>query len=249
MARYLRAGRDDLNGVREDLLREFSCEALVAAIERPTSAAPIAPTAPSPRQEYRFRYEEGVPRAIAEGVPRLRTENQDSVLPLMQVICTRLYESKASDPSPERVISRADLEAIGGVKGGLQAFAEDAMRRSMGLDDADRGAFRALYAGLFNQQPDGTLTTFLKSRQSLEGSWKGGMPFAEVLDRAAQVRLLRVDELRIEGEKPSSYVRLGHERSPPWPPRGRPPSRPRRDAGRRGESGTPSSAGWRFRSC
>ena len=63
--------------------------------------------------------------AIVDGVLRLRRENQDSVLPLVQVICTRLYDRKVSDLKSDRVVTLADLEAIGGVEGGLKAFAEE----------------------------------------------------------------------------------------------------------------------------
>ena len=130
---HLRAGRRDLTGVRDDLLRDFSKPALIEAIERPTLATPLVEGQPSPRQRYGFTYAAGVAAAIANGVLRLRSENQDSVLPLVQVICTRLYDREVADPASVRVVTLVDLEAIGGVEGGLKAFAEDAMERSMGL--------------------------------------------------------------------------------------------------------------------
>ena len=95
MLDHLRAGRQDLNGVRDDLLRDFSLAALVEAIERPTSATPIAQGLPSPREKYGFRFSDGVAARIAKGGLDLRTEHQDSVLPLIQVICTQLYEAEA----------------------------------------------------------------------------------------------------------------------------------------------------------
>ena len=89
---HLRAGRRDLIGVRDDLLRDFSRSALIEAITRPTSETPLVPGQPAPREQYGFRYAEGIPGKIADGVLALRSENQDSVLPLVQVICTQLYE-------------------------------------------------------------------------------------------------------------------------------------------------------------
>ena len=71
------------------------------------------------------------PRQIADGVLALRSENQDSVLPLVQVICTQLYEREKAEPGTDGVITREDLDAIKGVEGGLRAFAEDALVRSM----------------------------------------------------------------------------------------------------------------------
>jgi tetratricopeptide (TPR) repeat protein len=208
---HLRAGRRDLNGVRDDLLRDFSRPALVEAIERPTSATPMAAGQPSPRERYGFRYADGVADLIAGGVLALRSENQDSVLPLVQVICTQLYERAKERPGSERLITREDLEAIKGVEGGLKAFAEDALVRSLHLGPADRRAFKLLFSQLYNRQTDGTLTTYLKRRSALEAAWSGRKPFDEVLDSAVAVRLLRKDDLRIEGEEPQAYVRLGHD--------------------------------------
>ncbi|HMD61860.1 MAG TPA: ATP-binding protein, partial [Opitutaceae bacterium] len=208
---HLRAGRRDLTGVRDDLLRDFSRSALIEAITRPTSETPLAPGQPAPREKYGFRYAEGIPEAIADGVLALRSENQDSVLPLVQVICTQLYERKRTQPSSDGVITREDLDAIKGVVGGLKAFAEDALARSMRLGPEDRDAFKALFCQLYNRQPDGTLTTWLMPRERLEGQWDRPSPFADVLDAARSVRLLREDELRIEGSEPRRYIRLGHD--------------------------------------
>ena len=122
---HLRAGRRDLTGVRDDLLRDFSKTALIEAIERPTRETPLVEGQHSPRQRYGFTYDAGVAAAIADGVLRLRSENQDSVLPLVQVICTRLFDRVVSDPASVRVVTRDDLKVIGGVVGGLKAFAED----------------------------------------------------------------------------------------------------------------------------
>jgi tetratricopeptide (TPR) repeat protein len=208
---HLRAGRRDLTGVRDDLLRDFSRSALIEAITRPTSETPLADGQPSPREKYGFRYAKGIPEAIADGVLALRSENQDSVLPLAQVICTQLYERERMQPGPDRVITREDLDAIKGVEGGLQAFAEDALVRSLCLGPEDREAFKSLFSQLYSRQPDGTLTTWLMPRESLESQWERPTPFADLLESARSVRLLREDELRIEGAEPRRYIRLGHD--------------------------------------
>jgi formylglycine-generating enzyme required for sulfatase activity len=208
---YLRAGRRDLTGVRDDLLRDFSRAALIEAITRPTSETPLAPGRPSPRETYGFHFAEGIPGQIADGVLALRSENQDSVLPLVQVICTQLYEREKSLPGMDGIITREDLDAIKGVEGGLKAFAEDALVRSLRLGPVDREAFKALFSQLYNRQPDGTLTTWLIPRASLENQWNRPTPFADLLEAAKSVRLLREDELRIEGGEPRRYVRLGHD--------------------------------------
>ena len=121
-----------------------------------------------------------------------------------------------SDSAANRVVSPSDLEAIGGVPGGLRAFAEDALMR-IGLSPADQESFKTLCAGLYNRQADGTLTTWLARRTDLESSWTGATLFDTVLTEACKVRLLRTDDLRIEGESPRSYVRLGHDGWLGWP--------------------------------
>ena len=212
---HLRAGRRDLTGVRDDLLRDFSRSALIEAITRPTSEVPLADGQPSPREKYGFRYAEGMPEAIADGVMALRSENQDSVLPLVQVICTQLYDRKRMQPGSDGVIAREDLDAIKGVEGGLKAFAEDALVRSLHLGREDRESFKALFSQLYNRQPDGTLTTWLMPRASLQRQWDRPTPFGELLDAARSVRLRWrcEDELRIEGGEPAP-VRPARPRRP-----------------------------------
>ncbi len=208
---HLRAGRRDLTGVRDDLLRDFSTTALIEAIIRPTLETPLAPGQPSPREKYGFHYAEGVAESIANDLRRMRTENQDGTLPLVQVICTQLYERKKRQPGSDRVITPEDLVAIKGVEGGLRAFAEDALVRSMRLNAKDRDAFKALFIQLHKKQNDGTLTTWMMSRESMESEWDSVTPFAKLLETAESVRLLREDKLRIEGNEARSYIRLGHD--------------------------------------
>jgi hypothetical protein len=197
---HLRAGRRDLTGVRDDLLRDFSKAALIEAITRPTAEA-----------KYGFKYAEGIPEQIADGVLAMRSENQDSVLPLVQVICSQLHERKTMRPGMDGVITQKDLDEIKGVEGGLKAFAEDALVRSLRLGPEDRDLFKRLFSQLYNRQPDGTLTTWLMPRESLQRQWDRPTPFAALLEVAKSVRLLREDEMRIEGGEPRRYVRLGHD--------------------------------------
>ena len=64
---HLRAGRRDLTGVRDDLLRDFSKRALIEAIERPTLETPLVQGEPSPRQRYGFTYGAGWLRRSSTG--------------------------------------------------------------------------------------------------------------------------------------------------------------------------------------
>src|SRR5262249_43317598 len=96
---HLRRSVRDLGGVREYLLTDFARVALAGALRRPPSAVPIPHTREIPLQKYHFRFEDGVPEELAERALAYTTNRQDSVLPLVQVICTQLYE---------RVRGRAD---------------------------------------------------------------------------------------------------------------------------------------------
>ena len=87
------------------------------------------------------------------------------------------------------------------------------MVRDMGLNHRSRDAFQALMEGLYVQQKDGTLTTWLKPHDEVEAEWHWATSthFEEVFATAREKRLLRGDELRIEGDKPRRYIRLGHD--------------------------------------
>src|SRR5262249_22954649 len=120
-------------------------------------------------------------------------------------------ERQKAVPGSDRVITRADLDAIKGVEGGLKAFAENALVRSMRLGPEDRESFQGLFSQLYNRQPDGTLTTWLMPQESVQRQWNRATRFAEIRESAKWVRRLREDELRIEGGEPRRYIRLGHD--------------------------------------
>ena len=208
---HLRAGRRDLTGVRDDLLRDFSRPALIEAITRPTSETPLAPGQPSPREKYGFRYAEGIPEPIADGVLALRSENQDSVLPLVQVICTQLYEREKSRPGSDGVITREDLDAIKGVEGGLQgvrrgcpgAVAAPRPRGSRGVQGAVQPALQPPARRHADDLADAAREPWramerLDAVRSGPGGRQVGPPAAR--GRAAH-----------RGGRAAPYVRLGHD--------------------------------------
>jgi hypothetical protein len=201
-------------GVREYLLTDFGTDALVEVIRRPTATARVPHAAEVPFEKYRFRYADGVAEAIARTAQAYALNRQDSVLPLVQVVCLQLYDRALA--RPDRVIAAADLEAIGGVQGGMKRFAEEMVRRLFPRR-ADRVAFRRLLAGpdvqLFIRQPDSTLTTALLPAEFLARHWTGPTPFDQVLRTAGDGdwRLLRVNTLRIGDGAERPYVSLGHD--------------------------------------
>jgi hypothetical protein len=133
--------------VRKYLLSDFEETRLVAAIERPTKDRAIPYTSEIPREKYQFRYEPGVAWEIAQqaielcagrsdrerGEPDGSVGRSDSVLPLVQIICTQLYEDARKEAKaarrPEAVIRLENLTRVGGVRGGLLKYADARVTR------------------------------------------------------------------------------------------------------------------------
>jgi formylglycine-generating enzyme required for sulfatase activity len=205
----LRQGWREAGGIRDYLLTDFDEEALIDAIRRPTAAAPIPYASEIPAERYGFRYAEGVAEVIAHRVIRHNIRRRDSVLPLVQVICTQLYRNVRR--RDDRVIAAPDLEAIGGVEGGLRLHVEQQLDRIVGPLPSEQRAFKELVARLYLRQPDGSLTTALLVQDDLAAQWRGRSPFDRMLAAAAGLRVLRISSLRIGGVEERSYVSLGHD--------------------------------------
>ena len=207
---HLRAGRRDLTGVRDDLLRDFSRSALIEAITRPTSETPGRWSA-----ESRASMDSATPRASPRRSPtaswRCARRTRTASCRWHRSSAPSSTRRKRTQPGSDGVITREDLDAIKGVEGGLKTFAEDALVRSLHLGPADREAFKGLFSQLYSRQPDGTLTTWLMPRKSLEDQWDRPTPFADMLEAAKSVRLMREDELADRGERAAPILRLGHD--------------------------------------
>ncbi|HYH65670.1 MAG TPA: hypothetical protein VD866_13320, partial [Urbifossiella sp.] len=207
----LRKGVRAAGGVKDYLLTDFGFDDLVEAIRRPTLTTRIRYSAEVPAEKYRFRYAPGVPEEIARRVRAFTTNRQDSVLPLVQVVCTQLYELVRG--RPDAVVGAEDLREIGGVEGGMDKHV-GALILYLLPRLGDQEAFRRLLTHLCLSQPDGTLTTALVPADGLARLWRGRMPFGQLLEKAAggEWRLLRVSSLQIGGDATERrYVSLGHD--------------------------------------
>ena len=121
------------------------------------------------------------------------TQRNDSVLPLMQVICTQLYNNvKKRD---DHVVRLTDLDAIGGVDGGLRWHVEHQLDKIVGPLPSEQRAFKKLISDLYLLQPDGSLTGALMPESDLAKLWVGSTPFRQVLGSAEELRIVRVSSL------------------------------------------------------
>jgi WD40 repeat protein len=210
--RLLDALRRDVRNpalVSDYLLTDLQEGELAEAILRPTATARIPHTSEVPAEKYRFRYEPGVADTIAREVRDYCRGKQDSELPLVQIICTQLYELVRQRPGA--VITRHDFELIGGVEGGLRKHVE-ALLDDLLPHKRDRKAFKALFRRLYRRQPDRLVTTELVLEDELTRKWKGRISFGKMLETTSRSdrNLLRVKTLPGEqGER--RYLSLGHD--------------------------------------
>ncbi len=205
----LRRGLHDTGSIREYLLTDFDEDDLTEAIRRPTSAEPIPYAVDIPFEKYGFRYAPGAAEEIARRLTRYTTQRRDSVLPLMQVICTQLY--RKGRQRPDRTVTLADLEAIGGIEGGMRNHVEGLLKDLLQGQPLDRWAVRRLFTRLYNQQADGTLTTALLAEDKVRAQWTGRMPFDDFLRSSRDLRLLKINTLRIGMDEERPHVSLGHD--------------------------------------
>lgn len=205
----LRRGVHDTAGVREYLLTDFDENSLVDAILRPTAADPIPHTSEVPFSKYAFRYADGAAEDIALRVVRYTTQRRDSVLPLLQVICTQLY--RLARQRDDATITINDLEDLGGIEGGMRRHVTGLLDEMAEEHPRDKKPLKRLFTQLYLKQPDGTLTTALLPEEEIQRRWTGRMEFALLLNASQSTRLLKVNTLQIGFEEERRYVSLGHD--------------------------------------
>ena len=205
----LRHGIHDSGSVREYLLTDFDEESLVEAIRRPTSVERIPYAVDVPFEKYGFGYGRGVAEEVAKRVVRYTVQRRDSVLPLMQVICSQL--NRLARQRVDKIITLADLESIGGIEGGIRNHVESLLGQLLKGRPLDKRPVQTLFTQLYLKQADGTLTTALLAEDEVRKRWTGRMPFDELLESCNKLRLLKVNSLRIGMEDERRYVSLGHD--------------------------------------
>jgi hypothetical protein len=204
----LRRGPRQARRLRDYLLADFTEDQLVEAITQPTKDETIPYASERPSHKYLFRYEAGVPREVARRV-LASAGGRQGVLPLMQVVCHRLYETARYRPDP--VVTRDDLDRLGSIEGATQKHV-DAVLDALFGDAVNRDAFQKLFARLYRRHADGSLTSGLLPAEELKRRWTGSAPFEYVLRVASApaCRLLRVVTLRREAARQAAPPRPPH---------------------------------------
>ena len=205
----LRRVLHDTGRIREYLLTDFDEDDLAEAIGRPTADKPIRFASEVPFEKYGFRFAPGMVAEIARRVVRYTTQRRDSVLPLMQVTCSQL--NRMARARPDRTITLADLERLGGIEGGMHNHVEALLGELLKGRPLDKRPVQKLFTQLYLKQLDGTLTTALLAEEEVRQRWTGRMPFSELLEACCELRLLKVNTLRIGMAEERRYVSLGHD--------------------------------------
>ncbi len=123
----LRVTSDVRAGLEQFMLGALPREGIVAAILRPTLATPIEGYG-VPREQYRFKYGEGVAEHIAEDL--LSHCGDSSTLPVLQIACKALHNQVVIGKKCPK-ITIEHYKALGGVKGRVDAYIDDVLRGAL----------------------------------------------------------------------------------------------------------------------
>jgi hypothetical protein len=220
LARLRRTSFDAVH-ISDYLLTDLTEGQLIEAIERPTLERPIKGFGSS-REVYRFKYAKGLSGEIARDL--LETVGSGGVLPIMQLVCSRLYKAaRARDQHGITEISKNNYQSVGGVKGQIEAHVADVVRELVTMNSSERAyvevevdRWREALLVLSKTQVDGTVTTELVPRVKLEEEvGKAGcvIPFSDAIVRFLEdYRIVRqVSVYNAKERKEIHCFVLGHD--------------------------------------
>jgi hypothetical protein len=217
----LRRTAFDATLITDYLLTDLSVDQLKEAIERPTSDTPVGEFG-VPQHVYRFKYSEKLSTDIANDL--LDTVSSGGVLPIMQLVCSRLYSAARARGQEDVVeISKPDYDNVGGVEGQIEAHVKDSLRDLCLANKVNKGnieiestRWRKALRILTKTQVDGTVTTELVPSSTLaEEVERTGSTIvfnkdvANFLDACRIIRPVSVYNA-IKSEEISCFV-LGHD--------------------------------------
>ena len=213
----------DAESLREYLLLDLDAKGLQQAILRPTESISIGPFGAADR--YRFAFEAKLVDQLV--VDLRRAAPQGGVLPVLQIVCGRLYQKTrlSGEPPPSWVIGLRDYEGFGRVIDLIDGYFTDTLRtlfarllsgREPETIEAELYRWRRLLLALVRRQPDGTVTSELKPALELDGeARKVGclLPFGPTAEDLAQEqrRILRRNEVLHQDGRIVLCYSLGHD--------------------------------------
>lgn len=208
----IRAGLEQfmLNGIREP-------ERLKAAIVRPTLREAVGALG-APYKKYGFEYEDGLADRIAADV--LEHCGEASTLPVVQLVCSDLYQSQIVEAQLSRITAAA-YAARGEVEGAIDRYIQKSIATSVqnarGVEP-EAGEVESwqnnVLPALVARQEGGALTSLLVPEEDLVRNAKNIEAPAECLRRMADasVRLLRCVSVRDPaGDRVVPHYSLRHD--------------------------------------
>jgi hypothetical protein len=201
----------DVPGLRSFQLKDLTEEQIVEAILYPTTLG-----------KYPFSWEPDLPGIITRDVFK---NSGSSPLPVVQIVCSRLYELTRKNGPWE--IRKTDYDRLGGVEGQIDNYITETVERcckEAGIWDAvlaSQGALwrKVLFQQLVRSQADGTVTTDLKSEKTLfdaagtEGCLGDRAAILEKLadEQSGKSRLLRYVKLQDHKGREFGAYSLAHD--------------------------------------
>ncbi|HTV33991.1 MAG TPA: hypothetical protein VME69_12980 [Methylocella sp.] len=178
------------------------------AILRPTCCDPIPGSEKlgPPSDYYRFKYEDGLARAIARDIHNYTARARLSALPVMQIVCRELWRKYARG-RPDHVLTRTEYVQVESVENAIETFVEAAIEQALRAakipsPETRVDAWQWALASLADEQAGGSTVSLIRTADQLvERAREAGHAAAD--DRVVQC--LAIDEsslLRRIGSSP-----------------------------------------------
>lgn len=223
----------DVSRINDYFLADFSKRQIVESILRPTSDKEIRRYG-RPCDQYHFTYESGLPEKIADAL--LSSGVSGGVLPVMQIVCRRLYDgvksqtipSPAGAPAPEGtpvVITESRYTSVGGVSGQVDSHIQSELDGALKQEFArnvnvfvgrfETSGWRKVLSHLIKPQVNGTVTTDIRPVVELAKEAKEAgcrIEPAQMFDYLEKRLILRpVDVTQIQDKQILKCYSLGHD--------------------------------------
>lgn len=200
-------------------LDDLTKDQIITAIERPTSTEYVEGFG-IPFEHYKFKYEKGLPEKIATDL--LSRKLAGGILPVMQIVCDRLYQNLSSKTTESGLISETDYLLIGSIEVQIDTslnatFADWCSQNDITSEvdiEKETDRWKDVLSNLAGSQSDGTVTTSVVTAETLR-QWtiekNCKLDFEKTIRHLVSVRILRdVEFFETRSESVMRYS-LGHD--------------------------------------